>query len=60
MLRNEKCSPEKPKGKFVILPNTKKLSDDAIVRCIFGVSFDTFVKEVRENRDGKYDSLYTE
>jgi len=50
----------KAKGIVVILPNARPLTADEAVRCVFAKSLKDFAAEVRENKDGKYDSLYIE
>lgn len=45
-------------GKVIISPNAKKLTYDELCRCITGMALNDFIKAIRENRDGKYDSLY--
>lgn len=48
----------KIKGTVVISKDAKELTTDILVRCIFGKSFDSFVNEIKENKNGKYDFLY--
>ena len=49
---------ENPKDKIVISPIARRLTNDELCRCIMGMSLNDFIKAIRENRDGKYDSLY--
>jgi len=46
------------KGTVTISQNAKPLTDDNIVRCLFGKSLNAFVNEIKENKNGKYDGLY--
>lgn len=45
-------------GKVIISPDAKKLTYDELCRCVIGMSLNDFIKAIRENKDGKYDSLY--
>jgi hypothetical protein len=46
------------KGTVIISQNAKQLTNDDIVRCIFGKSLNEFVNDIQENKNGKYDFLY--
>jgi len=45
-------------GTFVIDKNAKPFTPDVAARAVFGMSLDDLIKDIRENRGGKYDSLY--
>ena len=49
---------DRPKGEIVIDPNAKPFTPEVATRCILGMSLQELVKEIRENRGGKYDGLY--
>lgn len=49
---------KKTNGKVIITPDAKKLTYDELCRCITGMALNDFIKAIRENKDGKYDSLY--
>ena len=48
------------KGKVVIDKNAVPLTPDTLVRALFGMPLDRLAREIRENRDGKYDCLYSD
>lgn len=48
----------KPKGEIIIDKDAKPFTPEVAVRCVFGISLQEIVKEIRENRGGKYDGLY--
>ena len=47
-------SKKEPKREFIILPTARKLTNDEICRCVFGKSMETLVREIRDNKDGKF------
>lgn len=49
---------DKPKGEIVIDPNAKPFTPEVAARCIMGMSLQELIKDILENRGGKYDSLY--
>lgn len=55
MSKNKKPTSE---VKVVVLPNARKLTNDEICRCVFGKPLEAIIKDIRDNKDGKYDSLY--
>lgn len=46
------------RGTFVIDKNAKPWTPEVAVRAVFGMSIDDLIKDIRENRGGKYDDLY--
>ena len=48
----------KVRGKVIIVSDAKKLNNDELCRCLTGMSLNDLIKAIRENRNGKYDSLY--
>ena len=46
------------KGKMVIDTNAKPLTPETAIRCVFGISLDSLIRDIRENKGGRYDSLY--
>lgn len=47
------------RGTFVVTSG-EPLTPEQAVMGIFGMSFDRLVREIIENRGGRYDRLYTE
>lgn len=50
--------PDQTKSKVIIDKEAVPLTPDTLVRALFGMPIDRLVKDIRENRDGKYDCLY--
>jgi len=57
-METQKTKKMKNIGKVIISPDAKKLTYDELCRCVTGMSLNDFIKAIRENKDGKYDSLY--
>lgn len=49
---------DKSKGEIVIDLNAKPFTPEVAVQCVFGMSLKEFAKDIRENKGGKYNSLY--
>lgn len=45
-------------GKFVIDENARPWTPETAVHAVFGMSLSDLIKDIRENRGGKYDDLY--
>jgi predicted ATP-grasp superfamily ATP-dependent carboligase len=45
-------------GTFVIDKNARQWTPEVAVHAVFGMSLKNLIKDIQENRDGKYDSLY--
>lgn len=52
--------PDQIKGKVVIDKNAVPLTPDTLVRALFGMPMEQLVRDIRENRGGKYDELYSD
>lgn len=52
--------PDQIKNKVVTDPNARPLTPDILVRALFGMPLDRLAREICENRDGKYDCLYSD
>jgi len=48
---------EPPKYRVIINPEIK-FTDDDICRLLFGMNKEQFIKEISDNKGGKYDELY--
>lgn len=46
------------KGSIRISPNAEPLTADRLIRALFGMPIDQFVKDIQENHNGKYNRLY--
>lgn len=46
------------KGDIRISPDAEPLTADRLIRALFGMPLDQLVKDIRENREGKYNRLY--
>lgn len=46
------------KGNIRISPDAEPLTADRLIRALFGMPLDQLVKDIRENREGKYNRLY--
>lgn len=47
------------KGNIRISPDAEPLTADRLIRALFGMPLDQLVKDIQENREGKYDGLYS-
>lgn len=47
------------KGNIRISPDAEPLTADRLTRALFGMPLDQLVKDIQENREGKYDGLYS-
>lgn len=45
-------------AKIIIRDDAKELTPDLAARIFFGMPLDRLIEDIRENRGGKYDSLY--
>ena len=48
------------KGDIRVSPDAEPLTADRLIRALFGMPLDQLVKDIRENREGKYDGLYSQ
>lgn len=50
----------KPKlrAEMVISPNAKPFTAELAAQAFFGMSLENLVREIKENKDGKYDRIY--
>lgn len=48
------------RGTFVVDKDAKPWTPDVAARAVFGMSLDDLIRDIRENRGGKYDCLYIE
>ncbi|MBW7572422.1 hypothetical protein [Caproiciproducens faecalis] len=46
------------RGTFVINKEAKSWTPEVAARAVFGMSLEDLIKDIRENRGGKYDDLY--
>lgn len=46
------------KGDIRVSPDAEPLTADRLIRALFGMPLDQLVRDIRENREGKYDGLY--
>lgn len=46
------------KGDIRVSPDAEPLTADRLIRALFGMPLDQLVKDIQENREGKYDGLY--
>lgn len=46
------------KGNIRVSPDAEPLTADRLIRALFGMPLDQLVKDIRENREGKYNRLY--
>lgn len=46
------------RGTFVIDKDAKPWTPETAARAVFGMSLEELIKDIQENRGGKYDSLY--
>lgn len=46
------------RGTFVIDKDAKPWTPEVAARAVFGMSLEDLIKDIRENRGGKYDDLY--
>ena len=46
------------KGDIRVSPDAEPLTADRLIRTLFGMPLDQLVKDIRENREGKYNRLY--
>ncbi len=45
-------------NEVVYVPIDRPVSHNDIVEGVFGISLEQLINDIRENRDGKYDSLF--
>jgi hypothetical protein len=45
-------------GTFVIDKDAKPWTPEVAARAVFGMSLNDLIKDIRKNRNGKYDNLY--
>lgn len=57
MLRNKLTADSSPENR-VIINSEIKFTDDDICCLLFGMNKEQFVKDICDNRGGKYDNLY--
>lgn len=46
------------RGKFVTDEDARPWTPETAARAVFGMSLNDLIKDIRENRGGKYDGLY--
>ena len=46
------------KGDIRVSLDAEPLTADRLIRALFGMPLDQLVKDIRENREGKYNRLY--
>ena len=46
------------KGNIRISPDAEPLTADRLIRALFGMPLDQLVKDIQENREGKYNRIY--
>lgn len=49
---------DRPRGTVVVDPNAKPARAEDYIRLRFGMSLPELIKDMHENRDGKYDCLF--
>jgi hypothetical protein len=57
MPRRKSSSEFKPKGRVIINPEIQ-FTDDDICRLLFGLNKEQLVKDICDNKGGRYDKLY--
>lgn len=45
---------------FVVADNAKPWTPEVATRAVFGMSLSDLIRDIHENRDGKYDGLYVD